>query len=95
MFQTFPAPLTDISVTLPSSATTNQSVVILTDVQVAHSSIVCPITATLSPSASYISLSANYDTISVNAALMVSPTDNGTHLFTLTVNSSNFSGSVA
>ena len=82
-------------VTMPSSATSTQTVAIKTDVQIAHSAIVCPITATLTPSAAYISLSADYTTISVVASLIVKPTDYGTHTFTLTVNSSNFSGTVA
>ena len=83
-----------MTTTIPSSAISTQIVVILTDVQIAHPAIVCPITATLSPSAAYISLSADFTTITVNPALLVMPTDSGSHIFTLTVNSRNFSGSV-
>jgi hypothetical protein len=55
---------------------------------------VCPIIANLNPSATYISLSNDYSTISVNAAAIIQPTDFGTHSFTLTVNSANFAGPV-
>ena len=83
-----------MTTTIPSSAISTQIVVILTDVQIAHPAIVCPITANLSPSAAYISLSTDFTTITVNPALLVMPTDSGSHIFTLTVNSKNFSGSV-
>ena len=83
-----------MTTTIPSSAISTQIVVILTDVQIAHPAIVCPITANLSPSAAYISLSTDFTTITVNPALLVMPTDSGSHIFTLTVNSRNFSGSV-
>ena len=56
-----------MNVNLPSVATSTQSVVIITDVQVAHPTIVCLFTAlNLTPAAAYISLSGNI--ISVNAA---------------------------
>ncbi len=54
----------------------------------------CPIIATLTPLVAYISLSADYSTISVDTSVVMQPTDYGTHLFTLTVNSANFSSSV-
>ena len=82
-----------MTVTMPSSAISTQTFVIKTDVEVANSTIVCPITATLTPTAAYISLSGN--TISVNAGSIVKPTDYGTYTFTVTVVSSNFPGSVA
>ena len=86
-------------VTMPSSASFTQTVAIKTDVQVANSNILCPITAVLTPSvltptAAYISLSADFTTISFDANQVVQPTDYGIHPFTLTVNSLNFSGSV-
>ena len=94
VFQTSPAPLTTMAVNMPSSATSTQTVVIKTDVELAHPTIVCPFTATnLIPAAAFISLSANI--ISVNASLISSPGDFGTHSFTLTAISSNFSGAVA
>jgi hypothetical protein len=83
-----------MNVNMPSVATITKTVKILTDVQVAHPIIVCPIIATLNPSATYISLSNDYSTISVNAAAIIQPTDFGTHSFTLTVNSANFAGPV-
>jgi hypothetical protein len=49
----------------------------------------------LTPVATYISLSADFKTISVNEALAITPTDLGTKAFTLTVNSANFSGTVS
>ena len=84
-----------MNVIMPSTATSTQNVVILTDVEVAQPSIVCPITATLTPAAAYISLSGDYQTISVNASLIITPTHYGTHPFTLTVQSANYSGTVA
>jgi hypothetical protein len=55
---------------------------------------VCPITATLTPTAAYISLSADYSSISIDASKIQTPTDYGTHSMSLTVNSKNFSGYV-
>ena len=72
-------------VDMPSPTQLTQTVAILTDVQVAHPAIVCPITATLTPSANYISLSANADLITITAAQIATPTDYGNHTFTLTV----------
>jgi hypothetical protein len=72
-----------------------QAVKIYTDIEKEHSSIVCPITATLSPSKVFISFSTNYDKISILEAQITKPEDIGVHEFTLTVNSPNFSASVA
>ena len=60
-----------------------------------HPTILCPITATLTPSAFYIILSADFTTISLDAVNLVAPTDVGSHTFTLTVNSANYAASVA
>ena len=68
---------------------------IKTDVEIANPLIVCPITATLTPAAAFISLSADFKTISVNEALAITPADLGSNTFTLTVNSANFAGTVA
>ena len=54
----------------------------------------CLITAALTPTAAYISLSADYTNIAVDATQIAKPADYGTHTFTLTVNSLNFSGTV-
>ena len=82
-----------MTVSMPSTATTTQTFTILTDVQVANPSIICPITASnLIPAAAYISLTGA--TISVDASQIVSPADYGTNGFTITVDSANFSGSV-
>lgn len=94
MFQTIPEPLTDMTVNMPSFATSTQTFAIFTDVQEAHPAIMCPITATLTPSAAWITLSADFKTITVIPTMLVVHSDAGTHLFTLTVNSANFSGSV-
>ena len=83
-----------MTINVPSSATSTQAFFIKTDVELAYPLIACPIIATLTPSAAYINLAPDFKTISVNASLMVLPTDLGTHPFTLTVNSGNFSGSV-
>jgi hypothetical protein len=64
-------------------------------VEVTYPTIVCPIAASLTPAVAYISLSADYKTILVNKALLTIQTDLGTKVFTLTVNSANFSGNVS
>ena len=82
-----------MTINAPSVVISTQTVVIKTDVELANSAIVCPFTVTtMTPSAAYISLSAN--TISVNAASISVPGDFGTHTFTVTVVSSNFPGTV-
>lgn len=67
VFQSTPAPA-DMPVTMPSVATTTQTVTVKTDIENLYSAIVCPITATLTPASSYISLSGDYTTISVDAS---------------------------
>ena len=79
-----------MTVIMPSTAITTQTVVIKTDIEVAHPTIVCPITAVLTPTAVFISLSADYKTISVDATQIAKPADYGTYSYVLTVNSSNF-----
>jgi hypothetical protein len=71
----------------------DQAVKIYTDIERTHSAIVCPITATLSPSKAFISLSTNYDLISILEAKITKPLHIGVHDFTLTVKSPNFSAS--
>ena len=63
--------------------------------EVLHPTIVCPITAGLSPSPGYITIGGSSSTIDVNRSLLVYPTDLGPHSFVLTVNSLNFSATVA
>ena len=94
VFQTNPAPLADMTVTMPSAATSTQAVSIKTDVQNSYPAIVCGISGALTPAAAYISLSGDSSTISVNAANISLPTDIGTHTFTLTVNSLLYSSTV-
>jgi hypothetical protein len=60
---------------------------VFTDIEVNYG-IVCPITATLTPAAAYISW-AN-PTITVNNAGISQPADFGSHPFVLTVNSANW-----
>ena len=55
----------------------------------------CPITASLSSFPAYISIGGLSATIDVNQSLLVDPIDLGPHSFVLTVNSSNFSATVA
>jgi phage baseplate assembly protein gpV len=80
-------------VIMPSSATSTQTFTISIDVELAYSTIKCPITTTIAPAAAYISLSENK--ISVNASMISIPGNYGTQIFTLTVNSDNFSATVA
>ena len=77
-----------------TAATSTQTVVIKTNVEVAYPTIVCPFTVTaMTPSAAYISLSGKI--ISVDAALIVLPGNLGTRTFTITVVSANFPGTVS
>ena len=63
--------------------------------EVAHPSIVCPITASLNSTPAYIYLGGSNASIDVDRSLLISPTDLGPHSFVLTVNSLNFSADVA
>ena len=76
-----------MTVNMPSSATSNQMVVIKTDVEIARPAIVCPFTVStiLTPSALYMSSAGN--TISIDATKIILTADLGTHTFILTVNS--------
>ena len=51
----------------------DQAVKIYTDIERTPFAIVCPITATLSPSKVFISLSTNYDQISILEAQITKP----------------------
>lgn len=53
--------------------------------------IVCPIHATLTPSKAYISLSADFKTVSVDPALISKPSEIVKQTFTLTVTSPFYS----
>jgi hypothetical protein len=90
VFQDYPAPLIDMKISIPSDEIATQNIKILTDVQIASTTIICPITATLTPSKAYISLSADFKTLSVQASYILKPTDYGTQSFTLNVNSANY-----
>lgn len=90
-----------MTITTPSITTTPQIIAIVTveTIQsIQYSSIICPITAVLTPVISpgvFASVSADYSTINVDASKIVLSTDIRTHAFTLTVSSANFSNSVA
>lgn len=73
VFETTPAPIVNMTVDIFNPTGLNQAVNIYTDVQRSHSSIVCPITATLAPNKNFIQLSANSDQISILTAQIVSP----------------------
>ena len=93
VFETTPAGLVNMTINAPSVVTSTQTVVIKTDVELANSAIVCPFTVTsMTPSAAYISLSANE--IYLNTALISFPGDFGTHTFTITVVSANYPATV-
>ena len=94
VFETNPAGLVNMTINAPSVATSTQTVVIKTNVQLTNSAIVCPFIVTnMTPSAAYMSLSAN--TISVNTALISLPGNLGTQTFTITVVSANFPATVS
>jgi hypothetical protein len=46
---------------------------ILTDIEKAHSAIICPITATLTPSKNFIELASDFDLISIRTARIIMP----------------------
>lgn len=66
-----------------TTETKTQAVKIWTDLERANS-IICPITATLTPSFAYITLAADFKTILVDGSKATDP-DNGLHTMTLTV----------
>lgn len=72
-----------------TTETQTQNVKIWTDVERSYASIICPITAVLTPSKPYISLSSDFTTINVDAS-QASDLDVGLHTMTLTVNNSVF-----
>ena len=65
----------------------------MTDVEQANPSIVCPITAVLTPAKPYLSVSTDYSSIILDGS-KASDADVGVHTFTLTVNSKLFSALV-
>jgi hypothetical protein len=69
-----------------TTETKTQAVKIWTDVEEAYPHIICPITAVLTPTLPYISLSADFTTILVDGSFASDP-DNGLHTMTLTVDS--------
>ncbi len=73
IFETSPAPLVNMVFEIGNPTQFNQTVKIYTDIERAHSAIICPITATLSPSKVFISLSTNYDQISILEAQITKP----------------------
>ena len=62
--------------------------------EVAHSTIVCPITASLDTYPIFITIGASSSSINVNRTFLASPNDLGPHDFILTVKSSNFLATV-
>lgn len=76
-----------------TTETKSQAVKILTDVEQANPSIVCPISAVLTPAKPYISVSSDYSSIILDGS-KASDADVGLHTFTLTVNSKLFSALV-
>jgi hypothetical protein len=57
-----PSPLSEMSIIMYylTTETKSQTVKILSDVEVAHPTIICPITAVLTPTLNYIKLSVDY-----------------------------------
>lgn len=91
IFELSPAPLIDMQVLMyyMTTETQVQNVKIWTDVERSHPLIICPITAVLTPSLPYISLSADFKTINVDASF-ASDLDVGLHPMTLTVSNPKF-----
>ena len=95
VFETTPAPMTQMNIMMPSVASTDQIIKIWTDVERLSAVSICPITATLTPSFAWMSLAGDFSKVTVNANNIVLPTHVGTHSFTLTVNELNWSANVA
>jgi len=95
-FEINPAPLVNMTIELPSSSILTQAVKIWTALERAYSSLVCPITAVLSPSNSHITLSGDLTAILVNGPGLTGATPSSvqTIVFTLSVNSLNFPSNV-
>ena len=79
---------------MPMTGTITQTFSLTTDVTQSYPSVICNMAATLTPAAAYISLSTDFQTISVNKANVVLPSDIGTHPFTITIDSVNYPGPV-
>jgi hypothetical protein len=77
-----------------TTETKTQTIKILTDVEVANSSVVCPITAVLSLVKPYISVSSDSSSIILDGS-KASDADVGQQTVTLTVNNKIFSTLVA
>ena len=84
-----------MTIVVPATGTELQTYTITTDVTQSNSSVLCNMAAVLTPAANYISLSADFRTITVDKANIVLPTDLGTHLFSIAIDSVNFSGTVS
>ena len=86
-----------MNVVLVSANIQNQAVKIYTDVENEKSNVICPISAVLSPSASFATLAGDFTNIAIDGNVLTQniPESVKTHAFTLTVNSALFSGSVA
>ena len=76
-----------------TTETKNQTVKILTDVEQANPSIVCPITAVLTEAKPYLTLSSDYSSINLDGS-KASDANVGVQTFTLTVKSKLFAASV-
>jgi hypothetical protein len=78
----------DIIITMPSAGPTSQTQYIMTDVQTNYPTIICPYSAVLAPTKTWISWNpAGPNKITVNHGSIVTPTDYGVYAFTFTVNS--------
>ena len=95
-FVTSPSPLKDMPVVLASTKTSNQAVKIFTVVEQQHKTIICPISAQLTPSTSFIALSPDFKTISVDEGVLTQllPGSVQSHAFVLSVSSLNFPNQV-
>ena len=81
-----------MTATMPMTGTIFQTFSLTTDVTQSHPSIICNMSATLTPAAAYISLSADFQTITVDKTNL--PTGIGTYPFTVTIDSVEYAGNV-
>lgn len=94
---TDPNPLLDIDVIMPNASGT-QSETFVIDTQVERnnpaSGLVCNFVSSMTPSKLFISYDSSTRTYTVDESKIVLPTDIGSHTFTITIDSQEYSGTV-
>ena len=92
MFVSDPNPLSNMSIILASNSVHSQAIKVYTDVEQEKPSVVCPITATISPAEAFASITSDFSTIEMDGVVLTQtiPSSVKTHTFVVTVSSSLF-----